>query len=168
MFIVNWGDDRLPGRFWDKTVIVTEASIFPGPCWIWTAGLDRDGYGRFSWRGKTRGAHRVSLVELGSDIPDDLVPDHLCRIRNCVNPAHLEAVTTRANLMRGDTPAARNAAKTHCYRGHRLDRARPNGERYCGTCHAANAVAWRSANKDRAREIGRESMRRSRERARIA
>jgi hypothetical protein len=54
-------------------------------------------------------------------VPKGLTIDHLCRNRACVNPAHMEVVTNRVNIMRGDTPAARNAARTHCAHGHPFD-----------------------------------------------
>lgn len=168
MFIAEFGDPRLPDRFWDKVVVVADASTYPGPCWIWTRGTDKDGYGIFTWNGSPRRAHRVAYSVLIDEIPQGLVSDHLCRVHGCVNPAHIEPVTDLVNLMRGDTPAARNAAKTHCYKGHPLDRARKNGERYCGTCHNASQNAWRQANIEKARKIGREGMRRHREKARTS
>ncbi len=51
-------------------------------------------------------------------IPSGLTLDHLCRVRNCVNPAHLEPVTHRENTLRGDGVTAINARKTSCHRGH--------------------------------------------------
>lgn len=97
-------------RFWakvDKT----------GDCWLWTA-FRRRGYGRFTVNGRMVNAHRYSFELAGGTVPDGLVLDHLCRNRSCVNPAHLEPVTSRVNTLRGLTPAAENANKTHCKRGH--------------------------------------------------
>jgi len=53
-------------------------------------------------------------------IPEGLVIDHLCRVRNCVNPAHMEPVTNTENVLRGTGPTAVNAQKTHCKHGHPL------------------------------------------------
>ncbi len=77
--------------------------------------------------------HRYVYELLVGPIPDGFDIDHLCRVRNCVNPEHLEAVTHRENMLRGDTLAAANAAKTHCPKGHALDGRDTHG-RYCTTC----------------------------------
>lgn len=110
-------------------------------CWLWTASRDKDGYGKFSvgspphrWNGR---AHRWSYERWVAPIPVGLQVDHLCRTRSCVNPTHLEAVDTLTNLMRGDTHAARNAAKTHCSHGHPYDdenTRRTSKGRTCRTC----------------------------------
>jgi len=98
-------------RFWAK-VEKTDT------CWLWTAALNYAGYpvfGNPQWR-----AHRLAYTWLVGPIPEGLTLDHLCRVRHCVNPAHLEPVTVGVNTLRGDTISARNAAKTHCPEGHPL------------------------------------------------
>lgn len=121
-----------PPRFWENVVKGARDG-----CWIWTAALDRDGYGRCRRDGGKR-AHRVAYEELIGPIPEGLVIDHLCRVRACVNPAHLEPVANLDNLMRGQTLAAINAAKTHCPRGHEYTsentQRKSNGSRICRTC----------------------------------
>ena len=93
-------------------------------CWEWTARRSPRGYGNVSlWQGVGSGyryyrAHRLSYELLVGPIPEGLQLDHLCRNRACVNPEHLEAVDCRTNLLRGQTRAAANAAKTHCPRNH--------------------------------------------------
>jgi hypothetical protein len=62
--------------------------------------------------------HRVSYEAFKGPIPDGLTIDHLCRNRACVNPEHLEPVTMRVNCLRGESPAAVHARKTHCPKGH--------------------------------------------------
>ena len=91
-------------------------------CWSWLGARSQTGYGRFWVDGKTVKAHRWAYEHLVGPIPDGLTIDHLCRVRSCVNPAHLEPVSNRVNVLRGDAPAARNARKTHCVRGHEFTR----------------------------------------------
>jgi len=112
--------------------------IQPDGCWMWTGATTR-GYGQFSvaHTAGRRVAHRWSYEYHVGPIPEGLTIDHLCRNPSCVNPEHLEAVTIHENLMRGDTPAARNAAKTTCPRGHPHERQSEQGlRRYCRQCRA--------------------------------
>jgi hypothetical protein len=121
--------------------------VDPSGCWLWTAALNRHGYGILDGRY----AHRVLYKALVGEVPDDLHLDHLCRVRNCVNPAHLEPVTPRVNVMRSTAVTATNAAKTHCKRGHPFDQrntyVKPTGYRGCRTCHADTERARRAARK---------------------
>lgn len=71
-----------------------------GGCWLWIGRRDRYGYGKFRVDGVERTAHRVVYEHLVGPVPDDLELDHLCRIRLCVNPAHLEPVTHLENTRR--------------------------------------------------------------------
>lgn len=112
-------------------------------CWLWTGYIKPTGYGAIKgpWPStKNMHAHRATYELLVGPIPEGLVIDHLCRVRSCVNPEHLEPVTTWENLMRGETVYARNLAKTHCPQGHELTPdncvKRPNKRgRDCKTCH---------------------------------
>lgn len=126
-------------RFWSK---VDKAGPLPlwapflGPCWHWT-GATSNGYGRVRVD-VDRPAHRFAYELLVGPIPDGLVIDHLCRVRHCVNPAHLEAVTNAENILRGNGFSARHARKTHCPKGHPYDEAntliRADGSRNCIAC----------------------------------
>lgn len=107
-------------------------------CWNWTGSRTASGYGRLKVAGKMRRAHRLTYELLVGPIPEGLVLDHLCRNRLCVRPTHLEPVTERENILRGEGWAALNARKTHCERGHELSPDNtyvdPRGGRICRTC----------------------------------
>jgi hypothetical protein len=115
-------------------------------CWEWRATRIRGGYGTFSpHRGLSRLAHRLSYELHVGPIPDGLTLDHLCKNPGCVNPAHLEPVTQRENLMRSrqDTYVAhRNGT---CTKGHpesELYRRKSNGQAaYCRACVRARRAA---------------------------
>lgn len=109
-------------------------------CWEWTASRDRDGYGRTQADGARRSVHRVSYEMTYGPIPAGFQIDHLCRVRHCLNPAHLEVVTARVNTLRGETVATANAAKTHCDHGHAFTPENTRiykGWRICRACHRA-------------------------------
>lgn len=73
-----------------------------GGCWLWTGPTDRDGYARqVGWYGALARPHRLIYEVLVGPIPDGLQIDHLCRVKRCVNPEHLEPVTTQENTRRG-------------------------------------------------------------------
>jgi len=99
------------GHFWAK-VKKTEH------CWLWTGCIKSNGYGTYGKEGKY--AHRISYVLTRGEIPLGLQLDHLCRVRNCVNPDHLEAVTRKENIRRGMAGSGINSRKTSCIRGHKL------------------------------------------------
>jgi len=98
-------------RFWRK-VRRTDTG-----CCEWTASCAK-GYGKVGINEELHAAHRVAYRERVGPIPEGMSIDNLCRNARCVNPHHLEPVTHRENLMRGNTVVAKNAAKTHCPRGH--------------------------------------------------
>jgi hypothetical protein len=127
-------------RFWSKV----DRTAGPDSCWLWTASKFRDGYGQFRLDGHGRNvsAHRYAYELLVGPVPEGLHLDHVrargCTSRACVNPAHLEPVTCRENLMRGSGFAAVNAGKTHCAHGHKFSLEntyfRPKGGRACRAC----------------------------------
>lgn len=104
----------------------------PG-CWEWLGHKNDRGWGRFGGQQ----AHRVAFEIWVGPIPVGLTIDHLCRNRGCVNPDHLEAVSTAINVLRGETITAANLAKTHCPQGHPYDEQNTlaqGGRRYCREC----------------------------------
>jgi hypothetical protein len=129
-------------RFWARVVVADG-------CWLWTGYRLHNGYGSLMANGKKNTlAHRFAYELLVGPIPDGLTLDHLCRVRNCVNPAHLEPCTMAENALRGVGPTAVNARKTHCKRGHEFTPqntyARPDGGRECKACrgmHKRNQIA---------------------------
>lgn len=129
--------------------------VYPEPnsgCWLWTGALTTQGYGAIAVEGtrRKRVAHRLLYeMEVGA-VPPGLCLDHKCRVRSCVNPSHLEAVTLGENCLRGVGSAADNAKKTHCKRGHPLSgenlRYQNHGKhRRCAACEAARDKARRNA-----------------------
>jgi hypothetical protein len=110
-------------RFWEKVNRAGPVAPAVGTsCWIWTAAKNSKGYGVFRGvAGRMVVAHRVSFAEANGVVPVGMDLDHLCRVRHCVNPAHLEAVSRQENVRRGVGPAAtiaRAAAMDRCRRGH--------------------------------------------------
>lgn len=127
------GSRAIESRFWAK-VEKTDT------CWLWTAYVRRDGYGTFGVSGQKLMAHRVSYECLTGSIPSGLQLDHLCRVRHCVNPAHLEPVTLQINISRG-LAGAHQRIKTHCPQGHQYNEENTyhyaDGSRHCRTCQRA-------------------------------
>lgn len=114
-------------------------------CVIWTRALSTDGYGQFWANGRLRNAHIVAYELAKGPVPDGLEIDHLCRVRCCINPDHLEAVSDRENVIRGRGPAvtrARNMLRhsNTCPHGHDdlVYYLRKDGrmQKQCKTCQA--------------------------------
>lgn len=102
-------------------------------CWPWTGDISAKGYGRFFLQGVRYAAHRWLFEQINGQVSLDMQLDHLCRVRNCVNPAHLEVVTPRENILRCERVRA-----SHCRNGH--ERTQVNvgidgrGRRFCRVC----------------------------------
>lgn len=121
-------------RFW----YYANASEGDG-CWLWQGTKMTVGYGMLPLGGGPKVyAHRFAYELLVAPIPRGLHIDHLCRVRLCVNPSHLEPVTMAENKRRGMSANAINARKSHCQRGHEFTpentRVSPLGHRECRTC----------------------------------
>lgn len=131
-----------------------EAKVSPEPnsgCHLWIGFLDPNGYGRFHHHGGQL-AHRFAYQAKHGVIPSGLVLDHLCRVRCCVNPDHLEPVTNEENIRRGINP---RSAQTHCKRGHLL--SGENMRMTCGarTCRACEYEKVRRLRAERREREGR-------------
>lgn len=121
--------------------ILGGVQVQPDGCWYTHHALTWQGYAKVGWsfQGKkqTSFGHIVTYEHVHGRVPAGLELDHTCRVRRCVNPGHLEAVTARENVLRSENPAAVNARKTHCPRGHSYSDENtyrfPNG-RSCKTC----------------------------------
>ena len=115
------------------------------PCWLWTKAKQKKlGYGILTRNGKHWLAHRYMWTIMRGPIPAGLTIDHLCRVRHCVNPQHLEVVTMRENNRRGNSPSGIHGRTTHCPRGHEYTEAntrRDTAGRHCRAC----SQAWNRA-----------------------
>lgn len=113
--------------------IAAKIDFGPG-CWLWMGATQTRGYGSAALNGRTHLAHRLVYELLVGPIPTGLTLDHLCYVKRCVNPNHLEPVTAVENKRR------ETSSRTHCLRGHELAganlRVNGNGHRSCKTCLA--------------------------------
>jgi hypothetical protein len=145
-FTHNDMDLTFEERFWskvNKNGPISEYAPELGECWLWTKALDKNGYGvatiiptkdRVS---KTIGAHRMAYILTYGAAPEEKDLDHLCRTRDCVRPTHLEPVTHRENILRGENFTAKQTRRTNCPNGHPYEGNNliiDNGGRKCRTC----------------------------------
>ena len=127
-------------KFWSKVEQIPFHS-----CWEWVGLLNFKGYGYTNHKGKTIMAHRLSLSLHNIPLQENLVVDHVCMNKTCVNPNHLRQVTSsQNNLENSRCASALNAQKTKCVRGHKLTlRNSPPGRtwRRCVICN--NNQLWK-------------------------
>lgn len=110
-------------------------------CILWTGPRFANGYGRVTTRGKNFNAHRMMYYLTRGPIADGFVIDHLCRQKLCVNPLHFDVVTPGENVLRGDSPGARNRRMTTCKNGHAFSHVTARGRRRCRPCDRAYSAA---------------------------
>lgn len=138
--------------FWAKVAVGA-----PDECWPWLGQINGDGYGLVTWNYVVGRAHRKAYELTYGPIAEGLTIDHLCHDRDCLvvpcphrrccNPAHLAAVSREENVMRGRSPFALHALKTHCPKGHEYsgDNLRiRRGQRECRACGRERAREQRS------------------------
>lgn len=135
----------LPQIEWELYVF---SQLIPiGECLVWAGHKDPFGYGCVTRHKKTLRVHRLVYKLIKGKIPKKKVLDHLCRNTSCANPDHLEPVTDRENLMRGQGLAAQYAKRTHCKNGHEFNKAntyhepskRSKNARRCRMCKRISA-----------------------------
>lgn len=124
-----------------------------GECWLWTAGVRRDGYGTFWMPGFTPsgrvGAHRAAwFFQHGQLPPSDVLLCHSCDNPTCVRPSHLFTGTNDTN-MRDMVAKGRhgNQKKSCCRNGHEFSESNTHtsatGKRSCRLCNAARSRAYK-------------------------
>lgn len=152
--ILEFPEELYRERF-DSKIIIS-----PSGCHLWRGDIGTEGYGMF-YIPKPDGthfralAHRIAWMRKHGLIPEGKQLDHLCRIRACSNEQHLEPVTRKENILRGECPPARNARKTHCEKGHALSgynllikraHGRPDA-RLCRECSRVNSANYHERQK---------------------
>ena len=126
-----------------KTVALFHSKYEQKPgCWLWKGKVSAEGYGRVKCMGRETTAHHFAYALLHGSVPTGQHVDHICRVRACVNPAHLEAVSCAENLKRGVSPSAINRRKKLCIRGHDNWKIEKSGFRRCQTCAKAQAARY--------------------------
>ena len=121
--------------------------VLPKPCREWQRGTFNSGYGRVWYQSTWHLVHRLLYETFVGPIPEGKELDHICQNKLCCEPTHLEPVSHRENVRRGDSVPAWNARKTHCSRGHLFDEAntryRSGINRVCRKCHVEKVTESR-------------------------
>jgi HNH endonuclease len=129
---------------------MSKVAVDAAGCWLWQAHRTPNGYGQLRVGGRWISAHRLAYQLFKGPIPDGLVPDHLCGVKHCANPDHLEAVTPHENWLRGTAPMVALHKAHRCQQGH--DVTGPNamvtqGRVRCRTCQRTYDLRTRAKRK---------------------
>jgi hypothetical protein len=136
-------------RFFSK-IEVSKTNFYRGvPCWEWTAFIHPTGYSLYNATGVGAfGVHRLFYWWFVGPIPEGLVCDHLCRVRHCINPIHIEAVTMKENTARRVVTCKPGPPRnTHCKYGHEITGTNliiESGRPRCRTCRRKHWATQRS------------------------
>lgn len=133
-----------------KKKLMEQVTVDPDGCWIWTGATNSADYGIMRVKNKLTLVHRLSHEFFKGEILNGLTIDHLCRVRKCINPSHLEAVTNKENILRGIGITAQESKQTHCKRGHKFtpkNTAVRRGKRCCRKCETIRSLAYRAKEK---------------------
>ena len=133
-------------RFWRKV----DKS---GDCWLWLPPPGNHGYGQMGAAGTVMLAHRISYLLHHTEIPDGLTIDHLCHVKTCVRPDHLEAVTSSDNVKRAHRDGLYSYDPECCPHGHprtpEVWRAKKSGASYCIECQRGHNRRYASRRSGR-------------------
>lgn len=131
---------------YDPQSVLTKVDFQTNGCWEWQGNVDKNGYGTYG--NQNHMVHRVVYEMLVDKLSPEETVDHLCLNRACVNPDHLEEVSLKVNVLRGNNPNAVNARKTHCLIGHKFDDDNTyihpkRGTRHCRACNHLRSLNLR-------------------------
>jgi hypothetical protein len=148
-----FNDPCLPLKIWSRIYIIPQTN-----CWLWTGPINRDGYGSVHFNQKQQQIHRVFYETFKGPILKGTEIDHLCRVRNCCNPDHLETVSHQKNVDRSNGRKG-SLKRTHCINGHPYTPENtyrsPQGVRACKICRAIKMTESRQRNIEKVRERDR-------------
>lgn len=139
---------KLTDRFWNKV-------YKSNSCWYWCS-TKMHGYGYYWYEGKYKRAHRLLYEAINGELSKEVVLDHICRNRDCVNPAHLRECTTKENLNAEGSLVGKNGCKwkrkiTHCPKGHEYDQTNTyiskTNHRSCLTCRRERSKIYNQKRK---------------------
>lgn len=140
-----------PPTITELEFISSRFKIVSSGCWEWFGNKNRQGYGKVPFRGRVVVPHRLIYQTVFGEIDRTLVSDHTCENKSCVNPRHIDPVTTKENIFRGTAPASVNARKTHCVNGHEFNQKNTytlNNMRACRVCSMYKERRKRARQKD--------------------